>query len=108
MPVENPTTTRPEPPEVEGSTKPKPKSTSVSTGRTAPTEATKSQVKVVEVDEDAIPQSYVWLANGDVKLCNDEDLPGTAGSGNPFGHWIEDGKVFQVVAVYPKEEKAEE
>jgi hypothetical protein len=81
----------------------------VTTGRkAAPTEATKSQVKVPESKEEETPQSYVWLANGEVVLCNDEDLPGSAGNNNPHGHWMQDGKVFQIVGVYPKEEKAEE
>lgn len=81
----------------------------VSTGRkAAPTETSKSEVKVKAPEEDETPQSYVWLANGEVLLVNDEDLPGAAGSDNPHGHWVKDGNVFQVVAVYAKEEKAEE
>jgi len=81
----------------------------VSTGRkVAPRETSKSEVKTRTADEDETPQSYVHLANGEVLLVNDEDLPGSAGSANPHGHWVKDGSVFQVIGVYPKEEKAEE
>jgi hypothetical protein len=81
----------------------------VSTGRSvAPTEASKpEQPKSVEKVEEK-PQSYVWLSDGSVLRANDEDLPGASGSQNPFGHWQRDGKVFEIVGVYPTETDAGE
>lgn len=80
----------------------------VTTGRgAAPTTTSKSEAKSRVQDEETIPQSYVWLANGEVLLVNDEDLPGASGAHNPHGHWEKDGTVYQVVAVYPAGEKAE-
>lgn len=85
--------------------KPKPKeSTAVSTGReSVPTEPVKSEVRVQEVEDDTVPQSYVWLPNGEVLLVNDEDLPGAAGVQNAYGHWEKDGKVYDIAFVFPKE-----
>src|SRR3954451_9355876 len=85
--------TIPPEPEIQQPVDPKPADPKpVSTGRrAAPTEATKSQVKTREAEEDNTPQSYVWLANGEVVLANNEDLPGAAGVNNPYGHWIKDG-----------------
>jgi hypothetical protein len=72
------------------------------TPRTAPTEVTKPDLPSVIDDREAVPQSYVWLANGEIRKCNDADLP--VGSGDaPFGHWQEGNKVHTVVAVYPAE-----
>lgn len=83
-------------------------SETVNTGRqTAPTEATKPEQPKAVVQEDARPQSYVWLANGDVKRCFDEDLPGGAGNANQHGFWQENGKVYQIVGIYPVEDNAE-
>lgn len=71
-------------------------------GRKAPTESSKPVIRRDEVEADKDPQSYVWLVNGEVLLCNDEDLPGHAGIGAEYGHWEkEDGSVFRIVAVYP-------
>lgn len=79
-------------------------STTVETNRAnAPTEATKSQVRTQEVEDDQVPQSYVWLVNGEVLLANDEDLPPHSGKGAELGYWEKDGKVFPIVAVYPVE-----
>lgn len=82
-----------------------PENEKVSTGRqTAPTETSKPDVKTVEEDEDSRPQSYVWLANGDVRRCFNEDLP-QHGGGGEFGHWNEGDSVHQIVGIYPVEEK---
>jgi hypothetical protein len=81
----------------------------VSTGRkAAPNEPTKSEAKTREVAEEVKPQSYVWLANGEVVRAYNEDLPGSAGNAHPFGFWQKDGNVYQIVGVYPTEDKAEE
>lgn len=81
----------------------------VSTGRSAaPQETSKSEAPKRKVEEDKVPQSYVWLANGEVLRANDEDLPGSAGHMNPHGYWQKDGSVYLIVAVYPCEDKAEE
>lgn len=88
---------------------PPPDDTVVDTGReTAPTDTVKQERPVRKAEEDVKPQSYVWLANGVVRRVFDEDLPGASGSANPFGHWQESGKVYQVVGVYPVEENAGE
>jgi hypothetical protein len=79
----------------------------VSTGRKVPTETSKSEAPAPKVEEDVIPQSYVWLANGEIVKANDEDLPGHAGAGNPHGFWQKDGKVHTIVGVYPVELNAE-
>lgn len=69
----------------------------------APTTTTKpDRPDRPEDKEEDKPQSYVWLANGTVKRCNNEDLPATGGA--DFGHWNESGKVHTIVAVYPVEE----
>lgn len=70
---------------------------------TAPTEASKSEVRTTQVEDDVVPQSYVWLPDGQVLLVNDEDLPGTAGVQNAYGHWEKDGKVYDIAFVFPKE-----
>lgn len=76
----------------------------VDSGRSAaPTKASKSEAPEPVVEEDEVPQSYVWLANGEVLLADDEDLPGNAGHGAYHGYWQRDGKVHTVVAVYPVE-----
>lgn len=81
----------------------------VSTGRkAAPSEPTKSEAPARKVAEEEKPQSYVWLANGEVVRAYDEDLPGAAGAAHPFGFWQKDGSVYQIVGVYPTEDKAEE
>jgi hypothetical protein len=71
--------------------------------KVAPSEPSKSEVRTQEVPEDEVPQSYVWLGNGEVLLVNDEDLPSHSGRGAENGYWEKDGKVYAVVAVYPKE-----
>lgn len=79
-------------------------STTVETNRAnAPTETTKSQVRVQEVEDDVVPKSYVWLVNGEVLLANNEDLPTHSGKGAELGYWEKDGKVFPIVAVHPIE-----
>jgi hypothetical protein len=79
-------------------------STSVDTNRgSAPTQTSKSEVRVQEVAEDEVPQSYVWLPNGEVLLVDDVDLPAPAGNQTLSGHWEKDGKVYDIVAVYPRE-----
>lgn len=81
----------------------KPVGDKVSTGRMVPTEATKSEAVADKPKEEEKPQSYVWLPNGEIRLVNDEDLPGHAGIEAQNGLWEEDGKVYNIVAVYPKE-----
>lgn len=71
--------------------------------KVAPTEPSKSEARTPEAEEEEKPQSYVWLVNGEVLLVNDEDLPGHAGHGAENGYWEKDGKVFQIVNVYPRE-----
>jgi hypothetical protein len=71
--------------------------------RVAPTEPSKSEVRVQEVPEDEKPQSYVWLVNGEVLLVDNEDLPVHSGLGAENGYWEKDGKVYLIVNVYPKE-----
>lgn len=56
-----------------------------------------------EPEKEEEPQSYIWLADGSVERVLDADLPGHAGVGAENGHWEKDGKVFQIVAVYPVE-----
>jgi hypothetical protein len=76
----------------------------VKTGRNAaPTTASKSEVRPQEVPEDVVEQSYVWLVNGEVLLCDNADLPGHAGLGAELGYWEKDGKVYGIVGVYPAE-----
>jgi hypothetical protein len=83
--------------------------TEVQTGRAAPTTETVTQdrpeSKLKEVEE---PQSYVWLANGQVHRVNDKDLPGASGAQNPHGHWQTGNKVYEVVGIYPVESVVEE
>lgn len=74
-------------------------------GRSVPTEPVKSESPARKQEEEIIPQSYVWLANGQVLLVNDEDVP--PGPSGGFGHFQRGGMVHQIVAVYPREEKAE-
>ena len=85
----------------------KPQAKAVSTGRTtAPKEASKSEAPTRSEVVERTPQSYVWLANGEVLLVNDEDLPGSSGAQNPHGHWQKDGKVYEIVGIYAVEEEA--
>lgn len=72
----------------------------------APTEASKPEQPKAVVQEESKPQSYVWLADGSVLRANDEDLPGASGAQNPHGHWQKDGKVYEIVGVYPIETEA--
>lgn len=80
----------------------------VDTGRSAaPTEASKPEQPRHESKVEEKPQSYVWLANGEVVRCNNEDLPqNSGGTIAPHGHWQKDGKVYEIVAVYAVEENA--
>jgi hypothetical protein len=83
--------------------------TPVDTGRTAPaTEAVKQDRPEPKADVNAVPQSYVWLANGVVLRVNDKDLPGASGASNQFGHWQTGNSVFEIVGVYPVESVVEE
>lgn len=71
--------------------------------KTAPTETSTSDAPKRQEVEEEKPQSYVWLANGDVVRAFDEDLPGSAGGQNPHGHWQVGNKVYNIVAVHPVE-----
>lgn len=73
------------------------------TAREVPTEAVKQDLPKSNEAEVKEPQSYVWLANGQVLLVNDADLPGASGVNDPYGHWQTGNKVFQIVGVYPTE-----
>lgn len=81
---------------------PTPKSDDVSRSDVAPSETSKPDVATRKDETEDKPQSYVWLANGTVKRCYNEDLPATGGG--DFGHWNEGDKVHTIVAVYPVEE----
>jgi hypothetical protein len=85
----------------------KPKTSKSEGSRSVPTSTSKSEAPEPKVAEEVTPQSYVWLANGEVLLVENEDLPGGSGAANVHGHWQKDGKVFEIVAVYPAEENAE-
>lgn len=76
----------------------------VDTGRgPAPTESVKQDLPPKVEEEEETPQSYVHLANGQVLLVDDEDLPGSAGHQNQHGYWQQGNKVHTIVGVYPKE-----
>jgi membrane protein involved in colicin uptake len=63
-----------------------------------------TQDKPAVVDTAAVvDESYVWLANGDVLRVKNEDIP--QGGHLTNGHWQRGDKVYQVVGVYPVEEK---
>jgi len=80
----------------------------VKTGRDAPsTESVTQDKPETKADEVKVPQSYVWLNNGEVLRVNDEDLPGASGAQNAFGHWQRGNKVYTVVAVHPVEDVLE-
>ena len=85
-----------------------PKPSAATGSRRVPTEASKSEAVADVPDVEENPQSYVWLANGEVLLANDEDLPTGAGHGNWHGYWEKDGNVHAVIGVYPKEVKKKE
>lgn len=53
------------------------------------------------VVEDTPAQYFVWLSNGDVETVDAADLPGHAGAQAPNGYFEKDGKVYDVVHVYP-------
>jgi hypothetical protein len=81
----------------------------VATGRTAPSnEPVKQDRPEPKVDKDAVPQSYVWLADGSVIRVNNEDLPGASSTFMPNGHWQRDDKVYEIVGIYPVESVVEE
>jgi hypothetical protein len=67
-------------------------------------ESVKQDKPVATVDENAIPQYYVHLANGTVLRVDEEDLPARSGSNAHFGHWQTGNKVYQVIGVYPVED----
>lgn len=72
----------------------------------APASASKlsKQDKPAVVEEDnGNPQFYVHLANGEVKRCEEEDLPQSGGSNAPHGFWVENGKAHYVTGVFPAE-----
>ena len=56
-----------------------------------------------ENQSDAETQSYLWLADGRVLRVRNEDIPSRGHLS--LGHWQIGDKVFQVVAIYPVEEK---
>lgn len=81
----------------------------VNTGRTAPgAEPVKQDKPVAKSSEDDKPQSYVHLADGSVLRVFNEDLPGSSGAQNPFGHWQRENKVFEVIGIYPVESVVED
>ena len=47
---------------------------------------------------------YVHLADGSVERVKESDLPTPAGTNAMNGHWQRDGKVYQVIGVYPVED----
>lgn len=100
MPVKNDTVTDP---------KTEPEVKAVETNRAAPTAEAQTQDKpVAKEDPNAVPQSYVWLADGSVLRVNNEDLPGASGAQDAFGHWQRGNKVYSIVAVHPVEDVVEE
>lgn len=86
----------------------KPKPNTSAGSRQVPTETSKSEAVTEVPVEDENPQSYVWLANGEVLLVNNEDLPTSAGHRNSYGYWEKDGNVHTIVDVHPKEVKKKE
>ena len=72
-------------------------------GASASSQLSKQDVPEVAEDEDAENQWYVHLANGEVMRCEEDQLPGGSGTNAPNGHWVKDGKAFQVIGVYPVE-----
>jgi|SRR5712672_1779777 len=64
--------------------------------------ATQDKPAVVNTST-VIDESYVWLANGDVLRVKNEDIPQSGHQ--TLGHWQRGDKVYQVVGVYPVEEK---
>jgi len=52
---------------------------------------------------DAATQSYVWLADGSVLRVKNDDLPQPGHQ--HLGHWQRGDKVYQIVGIYPVEEK---
>jgi hypothetical protein len=70
---------------------------------TAPKTAVKQDLPEKTTVEEETPQSYVWLANGQVLLVDDEDLPGHAGGTAQHGFWQQGDKVHSIVGVYAKE-----
>jgi hypothetical protein len=72
--------------------------------RNVPTESVKQDRPVQEEEENLTLQSYVWLANGEVLLVDDEDAPTPSGGTNaPYGHWQRGNQVHTVIGVYPAE-----
>jgi hypothetical protein len=80
-----------------------PKATEVKPSKDTDTVVTQDKPAVVDTNENVITQSYVWLADGSVLRVENEDIP-QAGH-NHLGHWQRGDKVYQVVGVYPVEEK---
>jgi len=78
--------------------------TSVAKAADVSAEAVKQDKPIATVDENAVPQYYVHLANGTVLRVNEEDLPVRAGSNAANGHWQTGNKVYQVIGVYPVED----
>lgn len=54
-------------------------------------------------EQGVVNQSYVWLADGSVLRVENDDLP--QGGHQTMGHWQRGDKVYQIVGVYPVEEK---
>jgi len=54
-------------------------------------------------NEGVVTQSYVWLADGTVLRVENENIP--QGGHQTLGHWQRKDKVYQIVGVYPVEEK---
>ena|ERR1700733_12598666 len=76
--------------------------------REAPsTEPVKQDRPEPKEDPNAVPQSYVWLADGSVLRVNNEDLPGASGAANAHGHWQRGNKVYEIVGIHPVEDVVE-
>ena len=65
--------------------------------------STQDKPATPDPNEGVVTQSYVWLADGSVLRVENEDLP--QGGHQTLGHWQRGDKVYQVVGVYPVEEK---
>lgn len=66
------------------------------------------KTKPEPVEEEAEPESYVHLANGQVLRLKESDLPGYAGSNAQHGHVTLNGAVHTVIGVYPVETATKE
>jgi len=65
--------------------------------------ATAKQRKPEPEPEPDETEWYVHLADGTVERVAESDLPAHSGAQDPHGFWETDGKVLQVIGVYPVE-----